>query len=154
MVEKLKRVMYLSRARHRMSHGELADLLAGARLRNEERGITGILVYEAGYFAQVIEGPEEHIDALVASIARDNRHDEFMLISEGPVDARYFEGWAMDWASLERFDDTQHLPLRRYLRDRNLENRDAIYQALVLFVAEHAQDRGPPGQPMSPQHRP
>ena len=40
MSESLIRVMYVSRAHRRMTKGELTDLLAGARLRNEKHGIT------------------------------------------------------------------------------------------------------------------
>ena len=45
----LYRVMYLSKATRPMQQGELQDLLAGARLRNEARSISGMLLYDAFY---------------------------------------------------------------------------------------------------------
>ncbi|MFT5683961.1 MAG: hypothetical protein ACI8RZ_004893 [Myxococcota bacterium] len=133
----LVRIMYISRARRRMTSGELADLLAGARMRNLEHDITGLLVYDAGYFAQVLEGPESSIKALLANIAKDPRHDEYSLVSEGTVDERYFQGWAMDWANLEFMDESQHHGLRGRLELTNISNRSAVYGALIAFVDEH-----------------
>ena len=141
MSEKLVRIMYISRARHRMTTGELADLLAGARMRNKTHGITGLLMYDAGYFAQVLEGPRPSIEALLANIAKDPRHDEYGLVSEGPVDKRYFEGWSMDWANLKFMDDSQHKGLRGKLSETGITDRSAVYGALVAFVDEHRRSR-------------
>ncbi|NCG18889.1 MAG: hypothetical protein GWP91_07750 [Rhodobacterales bacterium] len=141
MHEKLKRIMYISRARHRMTKGELVDLLAGARIRNEKSGITGLLVYDAGYFAQVLEGPESSIESLLANIAKDPRHDEYSLVSEGLVDERYFEGWSMDWANLKFMDDSRHKGLRGKLSSTGITDRSIVYSALVAFVEEHRKSR-------------
>jgi hypothetical protein len=141
MSESMARIMYISRARHRMTSGELADLLAGARLRNQEHGITGLLLYNAGYFAQVLEGPDASLKALLANIGKDPRHDEYHLVSEGPIEARYFEGWAMDCANLEFMDDSKHTALRRLLGSSGIADRSAVYTALVAFVDEHRMSR-------------
>jgi hypothetical protein len=137
MSENLVRIMYISRARHRMTNGELEDMLAGARLRNEKHGITGLLVYDAGNFAQVLEGPKSAIERLLVNIARDPRHDEYGLVSEGAVEERYFAGWAMDWANLEFMDDSQHRSLRGKLAATSITQRSSVYTALVAFVDEH-----------------
>lgn len=137
----LYRVMYLSRARRPLSAGELEDLLAGARLRNERSGISGLLLYDAGYFAQVLEGPTEAVAALMSRIEDDPRHEDIAVLSAGPIDERYFEGWGMDWAHVERMDDSKHAELRRYMRSHHVAERDTVYRALVLFVQEHADRR-------------
>ncbi len=141
MLSPLVRIFYVSRARHRMSHGELADLLAGARLRNAEHGITGLLVYDGGWFAQVIEGPKDTVDQLLANITADPRHDEYRLISEGEIDARYFGGWAMDWADLTVVKDRDHAALRRHLDERGIADRSRIYRALLAFIEERQGQR-------------
>lgn len=141
MTQPLVRIFYVSRARHRMTHGELADLLAGARLRNERHGITGLLVYDGGWFAQVLEGPRDTVDRLLANIAQDPRHDEYRLISEGEVEARYFAGWAMDWADLEAVKDRSHAALRRHLDGRGVADRARIYKAFLTFLDERKGQR-------------
>ena len=138
----LFRVMYISRARRRMINGELADLLAGARERNQTHGITGLLIFDSGYFAQVLEGPKASIEALLANITDDPRHEEYFLVSSGAVENRYFDGWDMDWANIEAFNDTQHSELRKYLREHTIADRSAIFGALAAFVAEHQKRRG------------
>jgi hypothetical protein len=140
----MKRVMYVSRARHRMTHGELTDLLLGARRRNEEHGITGILVYAAGNFAQVLEGPDEAIDRLLQNLHADPRHDDYRVIAEASVEARYFDGWSMDWADLDRFDESRYAELRDHLGRHGIGDRAAIYRAFVLFIEDHARARAYP----------
>ena len=134
----LYRVMYLSRATRPMTTEELQDLLAAARRRNKDRGVSGILLYDAGYFAQVIEGPTDAIAALMTKIEGDDRHDDIVVLSAGPVDARYFEGWGMDWAHLDRIDDSKHAELRKYMRSHHVAERSTVYRAMLLFVEEHA----------------
>ena len=141
MSEDLFRVMYISRARRRMTNGELADMLAGARERNQAHGITGLLAFDSGYFAQVLEGPRSAIDQLLSNIATDPRHDEYLLVSSGTVNERYFDQWAMDWANLGDFDDTRHVELRKYLRNHSIADRPSIFRALAAFVAEHRKVR-------------
>jgi hypothetical protein len=141
MSNELVRVMYISKASRRMTKGELSDLLAGARERNTAHGITGLLASDSGSFAQVLEGPVEAIDRLLANIAKDPRHDSYMLLSRGEIENRYFENWAMDWASLDRFHDTRHSALRSYLHDHNIADRAVIVGALHAFVKEHCASR-------------
>lgn len=142
----LKRVMYISKARHKMSQGELKDMLAGARIRNDLYGITGILIYDSGNFAQVLEGPAAAIDGLLESIRDDPRHADYVLLSEAMVDERYFEGWAMDYANLDKFGDGSHDQLRRYLADHTIADRETIYRALVIFIEAYTSG-GRPGSP-------
>lgn len=138
----MKRVMYVSRTTRKPTKGELADILAGSRLRNAKHEITGILVYDRGYFAQILEGPVEAVDQLLRNIAGDPRHDEYMLVSEGSIEERYFGGWEMDWADLEEVTTSDHAELRGYLRSRSVEDRSAIYGALIAFMEDHASAAG------------
>ena len=140
----MKRVMYVSKARHRMTGGELADLLLGAQKRNEAHGITGILVYAAGNFAQVLEGPDQAIEQLLRNIHADPRHDDCRVVSEGPIEARYFSGWSMDWADLNRFEDGRYAELASHLACHGIADRRAIYRAFVLFIEAHARARDYP----------
>ena len=135
------RVMYISRARHQMSRGELSDLLAGARLRNEQHGITGILVYNAGYFAQILEGEEASIESLLANIKKDPRHDEYYMVSRGDIEERYFTGWAMDWVNLESLGEQSHRDLRLLLGPSGIADRNSVYRALLTFMEAHSTSR-------------
>lgn len=140
-MEPMIRAMYLSRARHRMSSGELSDLLAGARIRNTAHDITGILVYDAGYFIQLVEGPESMVRQLLDNVRRDPRHDEYQLLAQAVADERLFDGWAMDAAHLEFMDDARHTSLRRRLRESPIEDRASVYKAFLEFIEAHRRSR-------------
>jgi hypothetical protein len=76
---------------------ELAEILRVARQNNQRKGITGALILyeEKGRFAQVLEGPEETVKALISSIKKDPRHDSVEIREAGNVPARLFSRWAM-----------------------------------------------------------
>ena len=86
----LFRMVYLSRATRPMTRGELEDLMLGAQYRNKHRGVTGILVYDAGNFAQVLEGPQDMVDELYQKIGRDPRHTDVVILSQWAVRTRDF----------------------------------------------------------------
>jgi hypothetical protein len=135
----LYRVAYVSRATQPMSVEELSSLLAKAQENNRRNAISGLLVYDAGAFLQVFEGPTEAVTRLVANIQQDPRHTDVVVLSAGPVTARYFEGWGMDMANLDRFNDSSHETLRAFMRNHHIGDRATIYKALVLFCEAHAQ---------------
>ncbi|MEL6964429.1 MAG: BLUF domain-containing protein [Pseudomonadota bacterium] len=79
------------------SEAELSEILRVARQNNQRQGVTGALILyeEKGRFAQVLEGPEETVKALIASIKKDPRHDSVEIREAGDVSARLFSRWAM-----------------------------------------------------------
>lgn len=140
MSKPLKRVAYLSRSTRPMTRGELTDMLAGARLRNQAFGVTGILVHDSGHFLQVLEGPVPAIEQLLHNIRSDPRHRDYELLSEGPIKDRYFPKWSMDWSDLADMGEAshgQHATLRSYLRSTPITDRATIYRALVVFIEGH-----------------
>ena len=141
MSEPLLRIMYVSRAHRQMTHGELSDLLAGARLRNPKYGITGILLYNAGHFAQVLEGPVAAIRTLLSKVAEDPRHQGYHLVSEGYIDERYFEDWAMDWANLDFVDESKHVELRKLLSESYIADESVVLKAIFAFADDHRRSR-------------
>lgn len=73
----------------------LAGILVDARSRNRRDGITGSLICRADLYCQLIEGPEQSVNACFARIARDDRHLEVRKLASVPVTARLFSGWDM-----------------------------------------------------------
>ena len=118
-------------------------LLTGARFRNRHHGVTGVLLYEAGHFAQVLEGPTDVVNRLLTNLVKDARHRDFNIISQSEVDERYFVGWDMDWRELSLFTDASHRQLRDLLRSRSIGDRDVIYKALSTFLTDLARSAMP-----------
>ncbi len=96
----LVQAIYVSAARKEMNEAELAEILAKARRKNEGCGVTGMLLYNAGSFIQILEGPEVPIRELVGVIKQDQRHHNFKLLFEDRVDERDFENWSMGFVDM------------------------------------------------------
>lgn len=83
---------------------ELADILAKSRENNTRDEITGALMFNAGCFAQVLEGPLERVEAAFERIQQDERHGEVSLLSLEPIADRSFPNWAMGFVGASAAD--------------------------------------------------
>lgn len=88
-------VVYVSSAARAMSDQELDAILVESRANNETAGITGMLLYADGNFAQALEGPAEALDRLLVRLAADPRHQGIITVARLPIEARRFAGWSM-----------------------------------------------------------
>lgn len=93
--------LYVSSAAPGLSLAEIDALLIEARRRNEQDGITGVLLFGGGNFMQYFEGPRAAAEALLARLLRDKRHFDMHLIMNDPVEARRFSSWAMGFLTGE-----------------------------------------------------
>jgi hypothetical protein len=93
--ETLKHLIYTSAARVAFGIEELKDLLEKARNGNAKRGVTGMLLHSGGSFFQVLEGDEETLNTLFASIEADPRHKRVTKIIDEPIAQRDFADWTM-----------------------------------------------------------
>ena len=76
-----------------------------ARARNASLGVTGALIASAYTFAQILEGPPDAVDTLMACILRDRRHRDVKTIHEENNAARQFPSWAMAFAGHANYID-------------------------------------------------
>ncbi len=74
---------------------EIDQILEKSRHNNAKVGITGALMFNSGFFAQVLEGPPGAIEATFERIQRDARHGEVTLLEFIPVERRAFANWSM-----------------------------------------------------------
>lgn len=87
----LERLVYRSKATHKLGSLHLFNLLVQCRKRNLSLGITGHLLYTEEIFVQCIEGPTGSIDALWKSLQRDERHHNVELLARGPIPIGSFQ---------------------------------------------------------------
>ncbi len=78
----------------------VADILAKSRANNLRDRITGALLFNAGCFAQVLEGPLETVEGTFERIQQDARHSDVSLLALEPVEQRSFPNWAMGFVGL------------------------------------------------------
>jgi len=75
--------------------GMLNGILSISRRNNGRDGLTGALVCRRDIYLQLLEGPEEMVEAAYARIKRDDRHLGLVRLVSEAVDARMFPDWAM-----------------------------------------------------------
>jgi len=92
-------IIYSSASSTPMQIDELEDLLEQAQANNSITGITGALVYVDGYFLQVLEGEQEAVEKLFATISKDLRHDAVGILQAAHIPTAAFADWKMAYVS-------------------------------------------------------
>ena len=98
----LYQLIYTSGATRELKDIELARLLLAARSANAARDVSGILLYDAGSFVQVLEGEREVVDALYDRIKQDPRHMRVRTLLHRTVERRQFRGWSMGFVDVSQ----------------------------------------------------
>lgn len=78
--------------------GEMKALMHSSNRNNPPAGITGALVFNDHYFAQILEGDRKAVTQTFCRIASDDRHSDLVILEAKPVSERQFDGWAMAYA--------------------------------------------------------
>lgn len=99
-MESLIQVIYASAATRPLPPDELGELLARARVRNAQNGLTGMLLYADGSFFQVLEGDPPAVEAVLGRIADDPRHERIVVIVREAIARRSFAEWSMGFAAI------------------------------------------------------
>ncbi|MCJ2135907.1 BLUF domain-containing protein [Methylobacterium sp. J-026] len=74
---------------------QVRQILDASRRNNRDVGVTGALMFNAGAFAQVLEGPRAGVEATFERIQRDLRHSDVTVLQCGPAESRGFATWSM-----------------------------------------------------------
>lgn len=77
------------------SASEARQIAMNSSQRNQDNDVTGVLVFRAGYFLQLLEGPEQSLIETLERIRKDKRHKDIRLLSQGPLERRQFGEWGM-----------------------------------------------------------
>ncbi|MFG5120397.1 BLUF domain-containing protein [Methylorubrum sp. POS3] len=108
MTDDLRRLVYYSRNRTSGASGAMdgtiRSILAASRVNNARVGVTGALMFNAGCFAQVLEGPSAAVEATFERIQQDERHGEVSLLAYDAVEARLFTEWSMAYVGASKAD--------------------------------------------------
>lgn len=82
---------------------DVSAIVAIARARNPDFGLTGALLFTGEHFAQVLEGPAAAIDQLMACVVADQRHDTIKVVARHTIVARQFGDWSMAYSGPSQF---------------------------------------------------
>ncbi len=97
----MRQLVYVSRAVRTMEMADLQHILDGARHRNAEHNVTGVLFVKDKMFFQYLEGADRDVETIFQIIRRDRRHaDLLVLVDESAERRRIFADWKMGFQHL------------------------------------------------------
>lgn len=79
---------------------EIESILTASRKNNVLVGISGALMFNTGYFAQVLEGTQPAIESTFERIQQDRRHGNVHLLEFVAAPTRAFQSWSMAFIGL------------------------------------------------------
>ena len=137
----LHRFVYYSRNRLRVPpqamQAEIAAILAASRRNNMQGQVTGALMFNAGCFAQVLEGPLAAVEATFERIQRDERHGEVNLLALQPIARRAFPDWSMGFVGQSLSDrDALGFTARESGFDPERMSGDHLFETLHRLALE------------------
>ena len=106
-MKNLIQVVYISRSTFESTvstnkiEPNVARILAKSRINNRVNGLVGVLYFGDGVFFQCLEGEEDKVDKLLATLSQDTRHKDLKVISKKYIDKLSFVDWAMKFAPLD-----------------------------------------------------
>jgi len=89
------RLIYKSQSAQEMTLDLIRDIATPSEIRNEQAGLTGVLLATRTHYLQVVEGTFEEVNSVFQRIVKDDRHFDLKLIGFSVIDARLFGGWGM-----------------------------------------------------------
>ena len=102
MTETIYKLVYCSRNTIADCDGdvdaEIMRILDASRRNNVQEQVTGALLFSAGSFAQVLEGPLPAIERTFERIQCDPRHADVVVLHVLQSDHRDFADWSMAYA--------------------------------------------------------
>jgi hypothetical protein len=123
----MRQLVYFSTATARQSGELIAQVLEVSRRRNEDEGITGLLIAGGNRYLQVLEGESVAVGAVMDRIERDERHSSMHILVDRALRKRYFANWTMaffeepklgTYASFQTLADAMHATVDDRLKDR------------------------------------
>lgn len=129
---------YFSTATKHFTEEELNLLLKNSQQKNQERGITGILLFIEGCFLQILEGEQATVNALYNKVKKDTRHSDILRIFKGETTERVFKKWSMGFKNIPFVEYKQQTGFEDISNDDFIEkviktNHPKIIQTLHNF---------------------
>jgi hypothetical protein len=128
-------VVYASSAAPDFHEHQIPALLQKARSANEQRDITGMLLYIGGSFFQLLEGDAAVVDSLYAKISHDPRHGRVTQIIREPIMERDFTGWTMGFSTVDPRDAGMLLGENDFFNEGSCVTRLDSGRAKTLLAA-------------------
>jgi hypothetical protein len=125
-------IIYTSTAVAPFSTEQLKALLTKARKHNHSLHISGMLVYDDGFFIQVLEGPENAVNELFSLIEKDPRHNKIRLLFRQQLTEKEYEEWSMGFVDTSSLSQQEGFIPYRTLR-KTIQNKTRAKNLIQMF---------------------
>jgi hypothetical protein len=138
MSESIHRLVYYSHNRAAIApEAAIKQILEAARRNNPRVGVTGALMFNAGCFAQVLEGPKAAVEHTFERIQQDDRHGDVSVLAFCQVSERAFDGWSMAFVGGSIHDSQRYSGVAGESGyDPSRMTGDALFETLHRLVLE------------------
>ncbi len=138
----MHKIIYASQATRAISDDDLEVILGASRRNNTDGALTGLLLYCAESFLQIMEGDLEPLNATYARIERDDRHCNLRRLAFAPIESRKFGDWTMGFVHLDEARLANELPGFRPettypLISANLITNGVVAETLLSLYAKN-----------------
>ena len=130
-------LIYVSTSVKMMKDDELLGILKISRENNQQGDITGMLLYKGGNFMQVLEGPDDAVNAIFEKIKDDPRHKDVSVISREQIQVRQFPSWEMAFQNLDNPAIKNEPGYSQFLQDEFTANvyRENPLRAYIMLLS-------------------
>lgn len=144
----MRRIIYCSQATDDVTPDALIALLEQSRHKNDQLRVTGLLLYSNQSFLQVLEGDNDAVADVYASITRDPRHTNLRLLLDAEIPARLFPDWTMGFEHVDDDELAENLegftPAIEYpLVNPKLISNAVVAATLLTLYAKNRTGRAP-----------
>lgn len=129
-------LVYRSHISDSVLPASLEEMVSRANIGNERNSITGILLFDGMHFFQLLEGPEEAVDAIYNTICSDQRHNNVVVLMRDYAPSRRFGNVGMELFDLRHHHEDVVLQavLDKGTSKYRLTYEDRALQFLCTFV--------------------
>ena len=93
-------LFYVSNASATFKESDINDIITIAQEKNKQNNLSGVLMFRAGTFLQLLEGDKADVLDLYQKLHFDNRHTNLLSIFERETDKRLFQNWSMGYCEV------------------------------------------------------
>ncbi|MFA6014605.1 MAG: EAL domain-containing protein [Gallionellaceae bacterium] len=93
-------LLYISQACGKIDEQHLKQIVEISRKNNQAQGLTGCLLYQDGYYMQLLEGRREDVLGLMEKVKHDPLHHNIQIVAQGNEQRRIFLDWGMGFQDL------------------------------------------------------
>ena len=116
-------ICYTSKSVKNLDNTEIKSIFQTTVQKNSDQGITGILLYNLGYFFQILEGDKEKVKSLFYDlIYPDERHVELFVVMEKFTKKPFFSSYSTEFSVVQTKEEYDHL--KKYI-DTHLISEDS-----------------------------